>query len=154
MRPLPSAGLCHLLLLSQLALVDCGGKPRNKQQWKQALNSWQEQQNQEFMQDYEDQQKERAEVRQKRLPKFDPENPKAYMDAMTDSSGDGMMAAMGGGSNFSQDVCLLIASPIKGRQLVAISKSFDACVVLNGVGWHPHYVIKIEVAPSFEHEFM
>eukprot|EP01052_Picozoa_sp_SAG31_P044135 SAG31_NODE_7587_length_1647_cov_0.947674_1_plen_193_part_01 len=95
------AAACALLSLA-FERVDGGGKPRNKDQWKRALNSWQEQQNQEFMQEYEEQQKERELIRQKRLPKFDPENPKAYMDAMTDSSGDdggGMMAAVGGGSN-------------------------------------------------------
>ena len=76
-----------------------GGKPRDKKQWNAALNQWQEGQNQEFMQEYEDEQAEREAVRQKRLPKFDPENPKAYMNAMSDDSGDGMVGAMGGGGS-------------------------------------------------------
>ena len=53
------------------------------------MRSWQERENQEFMREYEEQQAEREAIRQRNMPKFDPENPKAYLEAV-ESDGGGM----------------------------------------------------------------
>jgi hypothetical protein len=73
---------------------------KSKEQWKEALLSWQEEENQQFMREYEQQQQERARIREKNLPRFDPTNPKAYIRAMSSRGGMGQGGAGGtGGGN-------------------------------------------------------
>lgn len=52
---------------------------KDKDEWRQAMNNWQANENQEFMQEYEENQRERERIRQRNAPKFDPTNPKEYV---------------------------------------------------------------------------
>ena len=51
---------------------------KGREEWRQAINDWQANENQEFMREYEENQRERERIRQRNAPKFDPTNPKEY----------------------------------------------------------------------------
>lgn len=73
---------CWLVALAPVGQAAPTGKlapeRRDKNEWRQAINAWQANENQEFMQQYEEDQRERERIRQRNAPKFDPTNPKAY----------------------------------------------------------------------------
>jgi hypothetical protein len=73
--------LCWLVALVPVGQAAPTGKlapeRRDKNEWRQAINDWQANENQEFMQQYEEGQRERERIRQRNAPKFDPTNPKA-----------------------------------------------------------------------------
>jgi histone arginine demethylase JMJD6 len=118
-RVLGCSSRIFLVLLWTMGVLGGGKKPRKKKEWNAALNRWQEDENQQFMADYESNQQERERIRQKNMPKFDPENPKAYMDAMAgDDNNAGMMGAMGGGGSpdgAQITVCRLKPGAMKSR---------------------------------------
>jgi hypothetical protein len=72
--------LAALAALAPIALAAPTGKlapeRKDKEEWRDALNSWQADENQEFMREYDEHQKERERIRERNMPKFDPANPK------------------------------------------------------------------------------